>query len=599
VAIVAVMWLARLIAPIAGAGPTTEFFVRILGGYAGGAAVVVWWTFFSRAPWAERLGVLALMIAAAAGTWFVGDKSIAVWLLWYSVPLLSLALVVSLAASRGLADRSRRAAVAAAIILTCAAATPFRIVGVTGNGVAQFQWRWAETAEERLLARAGEDHLDATPEPPRSAPDMPAPAISAAAAPANSGAPAAVSTVPGASVFATTPVAASAKNPIVRWPGFRGYDRNGIIPGVQIGTDWSASPPVELWRRPVGPGWSSFAVAGDTFYTQEQRGEDEIVSAYSVGSGEPLWRHRDPVRFDEAMGGAGPRATPTLANDRVYTFGATGILNALDAADGHVVWSRKAASDLGVAIPVWGFSSSPLVAGDLVVIAAGGKLAAYSLADGEPRWVGPDGGDSYSSPQWTTIDGIDQILLLTASGTISVDPADGQELWRHAWNSSLPIVPIVQPARMEDGSVLLGDSLLGVRRIVVAHNDGGWMVDERWRSNRLKPYFNDFILHRGHAYGFDGSILACIDLADGARKWKGGRYGQGQLVLLPDQDLLLVLAEEGDLALVKAIPGEFAEVARIPAIKGKTWNHPVLAGDVLLVRNGEEMAAFRLSLMRP
>jgi hypothetical protein len=135
-----------------------------------------------------------------------------------------------------------------------------------------------------------------------------------------------------------------------------------------------------------------------------------------------------------------------------------------------------------------------------------------------------------------------------------------------------------------------------MRRISVANGPGGWTVQERWISEGLNPYFNDFVVNDGHAFGFDGSNLACIDLKDGNRKWKGGRYGHGQLVLLSDQDLLLVLSEDGGLALVKANPDQFTELAHVPAIKGKTWNHPVLAGDVLLVRNGEEMAAFRLSL---
>jgi hypothetical protein len=199
---------------------------------------------------------------------------------------------------------------------------------------------------------------------------------------------------------------------------------------------------------------------------------------------------------------------------------------------------------------------------------------------------------SYSSPQLATIGGVAQILLLNAAGLSSVTPADGKLLWEHRWRG----FPIVQPALTADGEILIavsGDS--GTRRLAVAHGSEGWTTSERWTSLGLKPYFNAFVVHEGHAYGFDGRILACIDLADGARKWKGGRYGSGQLVLLPEQDLLLVLSEEGEVALVKATPDQFAETARFKAIEGKTWNHPALVGDVLFVRNGEEMAAFRLA----
>jgi outer membrane protein assembly factor BamB len=273
-------------------------------------------------------------------------------------------------------------------------------------------------------------------------------------------------------------------------------------------------------------------------------------------------------------------------------------VNALDAATGSVVWSRNAASDTGTTVPDWGFTSSPLVVEDVVIVAVSGSLVSYDATTGKRRWSGPSHSGSYSSPQRSTIDGVAQVLLLSGDGATSIAPASGAVLWEHAW----PGGAIVQPAQTADGNILINSISpmggVGTRRLAVAHGPGGWKVEERWTSNGLKPYFNDFVVHKGHAFGFDGSILASIDLEDGRRKWKGGRYGNGQLVLLPDQDLLLVLSEEGELALVGATPDQFRELARFPAIEGKTWNHPALVGDVLLVRNGEEMAAFRLPLAR-
>jgi outer membrane protein assembly factor BamB len=261
-----------------------------------------------------------------------------------------------------------------------------------------------------------------------------------------------------------------------------------------------------------------------------------------------------------------------------------------------VVWSRKVASETKTEVPTWGFSSSPLVVDDEVIVAAAGQLVAYDLATGDRRWTGPAGGVSYSSPQLMTIGGVPQILLVSEAGATGVAPADGKLLWEHRWKG----FPIVQPALTAEGDILFSASgTSGTRRISVAHGPGGWTTEERWTSNGLKPYFNDFVVHKGHAFGFDGRILSCIDIADGKRMWKGGRYGNGQLVLLPDQDLLLVLSEEGELALVRATTDQFTELARFPAIEGKTWNHPVLVGNLLLVRNGQEMAAFRLSLAGP
>jgi outer membrane protein assembly factor BamB len=575
---------------------------EVIGGLACALAVVVWWVFFSRAPWSERLGMLALMAIAMLAASRIIHESIAGGLMGmmypvFAFPTVCLAFVTAVAAGRRLADGPRRAAMAAAILLGCGVWAFVRTGGITGDAESDFHWRWTETPEEQLLARG--DTAAALPQATAAvaAPVKP-PAVedSEPAAPPveteGKEAPAA----PPADRAAEEPAAPAATKMEADWPGFRGPRRDGVVRGVRIATDWSASPPVELWRRPIGPGWSSFAVQGDRLYTQEQRGDDEIVACYKVTTGEPVWGHRDAARFWESNGGAGPRGTPTLSNGRVYTLGATGILNALDAEDGAVIWSRNLSTDAQTEVPGWGFASSPLVVGDLVVAAAAGKLVAYDLATGEPRWFGPDGSSGYSSPHLATLGGVPQILFLSGAGATSFAPADGKVLWQHALPSGSRIV---QPALIGDGDVLVNDGDFGdgnhLRRLAVARGPSGWTAQERWSSIGLKPNFNDYVVHKGHAFGFDGSMLSCIGLEDGKRKWKGGHYGHGQLVLLPEQDLLLVLSEQGELALVKAAPDQFTELAKLPAIAGKTWNHPVLVGNVLLVRNGEEMAAFRLA----
>ncbi len=560
IAAAVLQWLTLLALPILAPDAT---MVGFLAPVFAGLVVVVWWVFFSRAHWSERVGAIVLMIVAVVATSRLLHPSIAasgqgVLFFFKIVPVLSLAFVVWAVASRHLADVHRRATMVATILFACFGWTLLRSDGITGATALELKWRWAKTAEQRLLAQ-----MDVDP--------TAGPAVS-----------------PELEMGETE----------AEWPGFRGPGRNGVVPGVRVETDWSRSPPVELWRRKVGPGVSSFAVHGDLLYTQEQRGDHEVVACYQATTGEPVWRHLDATRFWDSHVGAGPHSTPTLSEGRVYTFGATGLLNALDAGDGAVVWSRNVASDIDRKVPYWGFSSSPLVVDDLVVVGAAAQLVAYDRTTGNRRWSGPAGGFGHSSPHLMTIDGVAQVLLLSGAGATSVVPGDGTLLWKHPW----PGTSYAQPALIADGDLLLSAANdaggVGIRRIAVARGAGGWTAEERWTSRRLKPYFSDFVVHDGYAYGFDGRILASIDVEDGERKWKGGRYGSGQLVLLPDQDMLLVISEKGELALVEATPDGFAERARFAALAGKTWNHPVLVGDLLLVRNREEMAAFRLALAR-
>jgi outer membrane protein assembly factor BamB len=550
VILVVIQWLAWFVVP--------AIFPRITGigllvGVLAALAIILWWLFLSRARWVERIGALLLIVLALIGTKRIVHESIAgggmgMLLYMLAIPVMSLALVAWAVVTRRFSAGRRRIAFVVALLIACGVFTIIRTGGLTAEFDNDIHWRWSKTPEQLLLAQANEE--PATPPP------------------------------------ATTTKTED-------WPGFRGSERDSIVHGVRIKTDWSASPPVQLWRQPVGPGWSSFAVHDGRFYTQEQRGDDEVVACYDVATGKLVWKHRDPARFWESNAGAGPRATPAISNGRVYTQGGTGIVNVLDAATGNAVWTRNAVADTGAKVPMWGIAGSPLVVNDVVVVAAAGSLVAYDQGTGKPRWTGPAGGTGYSSPQLVTINGVQQVVLLNSNGATSVALADGKLLWQHAW----PGVPIVQPAATSSGDVFISVSdSSGIRRLAVAQGSGGWTVQERWTSEEMNPWFNDFVVHKGHAYGFNGSTLTCIDLENGQLKWKGKRYGYGQMVLLADQDLLIVISEQGELALVKATPDQFTALGQFPALEGKTWNHPVLAGDVLLVRNDHEMAAFRLAL---
>ncbi len=566
--LVALQWILRYAVPVAFPEAT---LAAVLGSVACGVAVLIWWTFFSRAPRLERWGGLLVMIAAALLTRPLLHPSIAGGMMGmlfpiYLVPILSLALVLWAIASRGLFPTARRAAFLGSVVLACGGFTLLRTEGITGQAQSDFAWRWTPTKEQQVLARV------ALPPPP-----PPAPVVAAA--------PVAVATsAPAVAVPAAPPV-------LPEWPGFRGPNRDSIVAGTAILTDWSQQKPAELWRKPIGPGWSSFAVAGDRLYTQEQRGEEELVSCYNATTGDPVWIHRDQARFWESNAGAGPRGTPALHDGRVYSFGATGILNALDAGTGARLWSRNVAEETATKIPGWGFSSSPLVVGDNVIVAAGGQLAAYDRNTGKPLWQGPKSGGGYSSPHLFTAGGVTQVVLQSGKAIHAVDPRDGKLLWKHEWP---PSGPIVQPAVLDRDLLITAGDGAGMQRLALTGKDGDWKPEQRWATMGLKPNFNDYVAHNGHVYGFDNAILACIDADDGQRKWKGGRYGHGQLLLLRDQNLLLVLSEEGEIALVKAEPDQFTELARMPVLEGKTWNHPVLVGDRLYVRNGTEMVALRL-----
>jgi outer membrane protein assembly factor BamB len=422
----------------------------------------------------------------------------------------------------------------------------FEVRGVTGDFIPVFEWRWGKNAsliEER-------------------------PAISEAA---------------------VLPVSSRAD-----YPQFLGPDRNAIVAGPPLSRDWNSNPPVELWRRPVGAGWSAFAISGEYAVTMEQRGAEERVSAYHLPTGELLWTHSDSARFFDRVAGEGPRATPAIAGGQVFALGATGILNCLDLAKGELFWSKNILEENAAPQPEWGVSGSPLVAGNKVIVSAGGRagqsLVAYHLDTGERIWAAGDDAPGYSSPYLADLGGVPQVLIFNAGAMTAHALDSGDILWQYPWRRGHPRVamPVVFP---EDRVLISSGYGTGSELIAVASN-GAWETERLWRSIRLKAKFTNVVHRDGYIYGLDDGIMVCLRVEDGALQWKEGRYGHGQVILV--NDLLLVMAEFGDVILLEPAPEESRELGRFTAFQRKTWNPPALAGNLLLIRNDQEAACYRL-----
>ncbi|MQA31876.1 MAG: PQQ-binding-like beta-propeller repeat protein, partial [Luteitalea sp.] len=378
------------------------------------------------------------------------------------------------------------------------------------------------------------------------------------------------------------------------WPDFRGPNRDGRYEGAPIRIDWPAEGLPLLWKQPVGEGYASFVVAGGRAFTIEQRRQQEVVSAYEVESGREVWTHGWPGEFVESMGGDGPRATPTYDNGRIYALGAEGELRALDAATGALLWRRNILADAGAANLAWGMAGAPLIVGDKVIVLPGGhpgrSVAAYATSTGEPIWHALDDQQAYTSPMLVTLAGVSQLLMVTATRAVGLTTDTGRLLWEFPWPTDMGI-NAAQPLLVGGDRVFLSAGYgQGAAVFQVARTGDTLSASEVWQNVRMKNKFTSSVLHNGYVYGLDEAILACIDAATGELQWKGGRYGYGQILLAGDN--IVVITESGELVLVKATPAGHEELHRFPAIEGKTWNHPVIAGGRLLVRNLREMAAF-------
>jgi outer membrane protein assembly factor BamB len=440
------------------------------------------------------------------------------------------------------------------------------------------------------------DALEAQRAAQRAAPPAAAPAA-AAAAPATAATDPATAPQPPPSQAPPSqagpqpeaPPAAAAGS----WTDFRGPARDGVYRQRPVAATWPAGGPRLLWKQQVGVGHASFVIARGVAYTIEQRRNREVVAAYDIGTGRERWTHGWDAFFSEAMGGDGPRATPTYADGILYALGAAGELRALRADSGTLVWRTNILDDAGAENLQWGMSAAPLIVDGKVIVQPGGRgasMVAYDASTGKVVWKSLDDQQAYVSPMLVTLAGRRQIVTITGDRAIGVSVDDGAPLWSYPWvtdnkiNISQPIV--IGPSRL----FLSSGYGKGAAAIELTPSGDLLQAAALWQHTRMKNKLSSSVLLDGHIYGLDEGILACVDAASGQLAWKGGRYGHGQLLLAGDR--LLITTETGELALVHATPARFEELARVPGIEGRTWNVPAIDDGILLVRNASEMAAF-------
>lgn len=374
---------------------------------------------------------------------------------------------------------------------------------------------------------------------------------------------------------------------------FLGDDaRSGVFADVKMAVDWDKNPPKEIWRIPVGLGYGGFSVAGDRILTQEQRDDEELLTCYDLGSGAFLWAHRNKVRFSETLGGDGPRSTPTIDADAglVYAMGTTGILDCVRLDSGALVWSQNVLEGSDGGLPTYGKPNAPLLHGDFVIVSGSDRaptLLAYGRADGAPAWRAGENGAGYSSPALLDVNGVPQIVSVNSENVTGHDPLSGAVQWTYPWKAQWP--KSAQPRSVGDGRILLTASYgMGTHLIQVKGN----AVEELWSAIRMKTKFSSVCVLGNYAYGLDEGVFSCIDITNGERMWKDGRYGFGQNILA--DGVLIVQGEQGGVFLVEATPDEHRELASIEVLKGKTWNTPTLAAPYLILRNDTEAVCLLL-----
>lgn len=395
---------------------------------------------------------------------------------------------------------------------------------------------------------------------------------------------------------------AGEKNDKYNWPRFRGPEGTGISKEEGLLERWPEGGPEELWRIPIGVGYSGMAVSDKRVYLLDSDEDSEFLLCLDAKNGERLWQRRAGPLYTGGYGyGAGPRSTPTIDGEVVYALTASGNLVAASASDGKILWSLDLKNEFGFREPEywWGYCMSPFIEGELLLLQAGGtgnnSIVALNKNSGKVVWTCHSDFQAYSTPILIDFDGERQFVFVTAQNVVAVSPS-GEIHWNYPWGGSN--IKVAMPILVPPDKIFVS-AAYGIGAVLLQMKQSGdsTTVSEVWQSKVMNNHFHTSILLGQHIYGFDNGTLKCIEVATGQQLWAKRGLGKGSLIYADGH--LIVLSDRGKLVLVEANPNQYFEKSSVQVLRGRCWTPPTLAGGKLFLRNQKEMICLNIEKQTP
>ncbi len=384
------------------------------------------------------------------------------------------------------------------------------------------------------------------------------------------------------------------------WKQWGGPGQDFLAPAGDLAESWPEEGPATLWQRELGDGQSAILFENDRLYTMYREEGREVVVALEADGGDLVWEHRYEAPYDGRGGyGTGPRATPLLAGNRIFTVGVGGILSALDKRDGSLLWRKDLWGEgFGGNHLSHGYSSSPIAWGELVIVPVGGEgagLVAFDQASGERVWSGPDVRNSFSSPKLVELLGEEQLLVFMAREIVGLSPATGELLWSYPqtnqWNHNITLPTIV-----DDDIVVISSPQAGARGLRLSRSAEGIEVEQIWAARRIQFYHAATVRDGDWIYGSTGTVapafMAALNVRTGEIGWRTRGFAKANCVGVDGR--LLILDEDGKLYLASVTPEGIEVHSSTQLLDRVAWTVPTVIGNTMYVRDQERILAIDL-----